>query len=140
MSTLNIQRDWVMVDVACNDPDNGIFAHVAEQIQIGAELLELEPRRMPPRFVEIDGGFRLAGKVWPVKGSKDWVGNWCWNGYWMEIPKLVEFLDWLHGRRLFDCTCGEERIYNIWKNEKPFDKSDRDFLSRMLGKPSSFHP
>jgi len=137
MSRLDIPNNRVMIDIACNDPDNGNFASVAEQIEIG-NLMELEARRGAPRFVELPGGFRLAGKRWPTRGSKDWVGNWCWNGYWMDIPVAVDFLAWLHGRRLFDCTCAEERIFNTWKLPRPFDADDRKFFDRLLGKPSSF--
>lgn len=140
MTGLDIRRDLVMVDICCNDPDNGLFAYVAEQIQIGDQLIELEPRSIrAPRFVDLQDRFRLAGKVWAFDSVKEWVGNWCWNGYWMPIPEVVRFLDWLHRRRLFQCTTGETRIYNMWKNSAGFDDEDRRFLWRMLGKPSNHH-
>lgn len=138
MSGLDIPGNRVMIDVACNDPDNGIFAGRAEQINVG-NLMELEARRSPaPRFVEMQNCFRMAGKRWFTRGSKDWVGNWCWNGYWMDIPEAVQFLAWLHGRKMFDCTTGEQRLFNIWKLDRPFDDDDHAFLDRMLGKPSSW--
>lgn len=139
MTGLDIQNNRVMIDVACNDPDNGVFAGRAEQIQIGYDFIELEARREPsPRFRERYNGFVLAGKFWPTHGSKDWVGNWCWNGYWMAIPDAVQFLAWLHQRRLYDLTSGETRIFNVWKVPEPFDQSTRDLLDRMLGKPSTY--
>lgn len=134
---LRIADNQVMIEVACNDPDNGVFAYRVEQIQIGREFIELEARRSAPRFVELDGAIRLAGKHWPIRGSKDWFGNWCWNGYWIDIPVAVEFLCWLHSRKLFDLSCGEARIFNLWRLDRPFDKNDREFLDRMLGKPST---
>jgi hypothetical protein len=35
MSRLDIKRDRVMIDIACNDPDTGLFAHCVESIHIG---------------------------------------------------------------------------------------------------------
>ena len=134
MSGLDIRNNRVMIDIACNDPDNGAFAYRAEMIQIGAQFLELEAKRRAPRFVELPSAFRLAGKTWPTCGSKDWVGNWCWNGYWMDIPKAVEFLAWLQGRNLFHCGCGEDRAYNIWNAPVRMTSDDRKFFVLMLGK------
>lgn len=135
---LNIRDNQVMIDIACNDPDNGCFAYCAEQIQIGAQFIELEARRTAPRFVALTHSVRLAGKHWPIRGSKEWIGNWCWNGYWLDIPVAVDFLCWLHGRKLFDLTRGERRIFNMWRSDRPFDAADRAFLDRMLGKPSTW--
>jgi hypothetical protein len=144
MSGLSIKRNAVMIDIACNDPDNGLFAGRAEMIEIGTDFIEMEARGRPPRFddhgAESNNLVYLAGKRWPVIGCKYGVGNWCWNGYWMEIPVAVDFLVWLHGRRLFNLTCGETRIFNIWESDRPLDNpTDREFLWRMLGKPSTFH-
>lgn len=50
MTGLNVRDDMIMIDVACNDPDNGLFAGRAEQISIGYDLLELEARRSAPKF------------------------------------------------------------------------------------------
>jgi hypothetical protein len=61
----------------------------------------------------------------------------------MRIPVAVEFLCWLQSTGLFHCACGETRLFNIWNMEQegkpvPFDKGDREFLWRMLGKPSNY--
>jgi hypothetical protein len=137
MSGLSVVDDMIMVDVACNDPDNGLFARRAEMISIGYDLLELEARRTPPTFVEIKGGFRLAGKQWHSPDSKYGVGNWCWNGYWMKTRHVAYFLSWLHGRKLFSVSSGESRLFNMWQSDKPFDDADREFIWRLVGKPSS---
>lgn len=136
---IDIRNSRVRVDIACNDPDNGCFAGVAQSIDIGAQFIELEARSWdrPPRFVETATGYRLAGKNWPVRSTKYSVGNWCWNGYWMDIPVVVDFLCWLHGRGLFSLSCGESRIFNRWRSPRPFDDGDRAFLDRLLGKPST---
>jgi hypothetical protein len=136
---LDIRRNRCRIDIACNDPDNGLFAHRAEQIHVGDNLMEFEARREPaPRFIETPTGFRMAGKNWPTQGCKAWVGNWCWNGYWLDIPVAVDFFVWLQGRKLFDLSCGETRLFNMWRLVRGWDADDRAFLDRMLGKPSNF--
>lgn len=136
MTGPRIRDDLIMVDVACNDPNNGLFAGRAEMISIGSDLLELTARRSAPKFVETEVGFRLAGKVWPVHSNRHGVGNWCWNGYWMKTRDAVSFLAWLHGRRLFCAEQGETRLFNMWMSEKPFDDQDYEFIWRLIGKPS----
>jgi hypothetical protein len=134
MAGIDLKRDAVMIDIACNDPDNGSFAGRGVQIKCGVDFIELEALRDPaPRFVELDGHIRLAGKKWPILGSKDWVGNWCWNGYWMKIDMAVDFFIWLHGRGLYDLTTGETRVFNLWKIKQPLD---RLLIWRLMRKPS----
>lgn len=118
------------LDVARNDPDNGLFAFVAPMLQIGEA--EFECLRSPPRFVEgLDGGpdgadgertdFRLAGRRWAYSWSKDWVGNWCWNRYALAHPKMTprwamtDFVIWLRRRKLYSCVCAPSDFY-AWFN------------------------
>lgn len=140
MTALDIRRNAVMVDICCNDPDNGLFAGRAEMISIGRnDFIELEARPyLAPRMSELPGAIKLSRRKWPIIGSKYGVGNWCWNGYWMEIPTVVDLLCYLHERKLFSFACGEDRLCNIWHNDKPFDAEDRAFLDRMLGKPLNY--
>jgi hypothetical protein len=123
----------VKIDLACNDPDNGLFWDRVEQINIG-ELLVLSALRTPPTLRELPGAIRLAGKRWPVLGSKDWVGNWCWNRYVLDLDVAADFLVWLHGRRLFNCDQAETRLFNLWRLPEPLP---REFVHRQLGKPSN---
>lgn len=114
------------LDVACNDPDSGLFAYVAPQLQIGEA--EFGCLRSPPRFVEgLEGrywprsDFRLAGRRWAYSSSKDWVGNWCWNRYALAhlnmTPRwaLTYFVIWLRGRKLYSCDCGPSGFFH-WFN------------------------
>src|SRR5579875_3760956 len=99
--------DLIRLDIACNDADSGLFAGRAQMIELPDGLMELEARHYDraPTFLEVSNStFRLAGKRWPFVRSKEWVGNWCWNAYWLEEPVARAFLIWLHGRRLFQCT------------------------------------
>ena len=135
MTGIDIRHNTVMVDISCNDPDNEVFAGRAVQITCGVDFIELEARREPaPWIAELDGAIRLAGKKWPILGSKEWVGKWCWNGYWMKTDVAVDFFVWLHGRKLYQLTTGETRVYNLWKLEQPLD---RFLVWRLMGKPST---
>jgi hypothetical protein len=63
----------VRLDVCCNDPDNGIFAHRAEQLQVNTwdgETIELVSLRDPaPRFAEGSLTIRLCRRNWPILGD-----------------------------------------------------------------------
>ena len=99
------------LDVACNNPDNGIFMGVAPQLQIG--WAEFEAKGNYPRFVETKKGFRLAGKNFADFGSDDWVGNWCWNRYKLKVNELIRFVKWLRGRELYQCVLSSDE-FSSW--------------------------
>jgi hypothetical protein len=126
-------RDCIRIAFACNDPDNGIFAGRISQIALPDGLMELEARSWdrPPRFRDEGRAIVLAGKRWPVQFVKTWYGNWCRNAYWLTEPDARAFLIWLHGRKLFDCSCGEQRLFNIWRLDAPLDL-DPNGLGRLL--------
>ena len=111
-----------ILHVACNDPDNGLPIHRAAMLQSGDAELELLGQH-EPRFVELDGAIRLAGKTWPVQSSKEWLGNWCWNGYRIGDGTkttgwwMVDFVTWLRGRKLFSCTHGPSDFYEWFNGE-----------------------
>jgi hypothetical protein len=110
-----------MLDVCCNDPDNGHFDGKAYGLSVGS--IELEPLRSPCRFVLTDRGFRLAGKEWPTTWSKDWVGNWCWNRYRISDGRteyavmLARFMFWLKGRKLYTCISGPDEFF-LWFDDR----------------------
>lgn len=115
----------IYLEVACNDPDNGLFAEKAMQLQIGDAEFEPKHWDAPPRFVDLGGSVRLAGKRWYIDGVTTWFGNWCWNRYLLSragyagaiTPRwyMVEFLTWLRGRDLFRCSTGPSEFYD-WFN------------------------
>lgn len=125
----------IPIDMACNDPDNGIFAGRVEQISVGSSFLELTALRDPsPRLVELAGGrIRLAGRIFPITGSAEWVGNWCWNRYWFALDDAVRLIVWLHRRRFFHCDEGEERLFNLWRKEA-LDGADTALFQRLFEK------
>lgn len=113
----------MLLHVCCNDVVDGSFMHRAEAIMIGS--IELEATGWPPpKFQDAGDHVRLAGKTWPVCASKDWIGNWCWNGYHLGDAKrtqrwwLVDFVKWLRGRGLYAITTGPEAFFLWWHHEK----------------------
>ena len=126
--------DRIHIDVACNDPDNGVFAGTANMISIGRDLIELEAKRWPPpRFTELGDKIRLAGKVWPILGAKEWVGNWCWNSYRVDLDVAVDFMIWLHNRHLFGVTEAETELFDLWYDPAPWSRQEHaERLSRWL--------
>lgn len=120
------------LDVACNDPDNGLFYERADQLNIGDA--ELEPRHYyaPPRFVELPDAIRLAGKTWQCESSTYGVGNWCWNRY-VLAPKgagvthrwyMVEFLTWLRRRKLFHCSTAPSEFFEWFNGDDTLAPAD----------------
>jgi hypothetical protein len=111
----------IYLDIACNDPDNGVFAGRAPMLQIGAAEFQARDWARGPAFTEIDGGIRLAGKRWSVENSKDWVGNWCWNRYLLGMKGrthrwyLTDFVIWLRGRSLFSLDTAPSEFFD-WYN------------------------
>lgn len=108
------------IDICCNDPDNGIFNHKAEAIHIH-DHLELRASNWDGYAFheQLNGFIRLAGKKWPTDGSKDWVGNWCWNRYYMPPHTICDFLIWLHKCDLFDVEQGDDILFTLWKWREP---------------------
>lgn len=118
------------LDVACNNPDNGLFNYEAPMLSIGDA--EFECKGAAPRFVELENRrFRIAGKVWMYYSSQGSVGNWCWDRYQLcagPIPtpswSLVEFCKWLRRRDLYQLTTGPDDFFE-WFND--MDSPAKDF-------------
>lgn len=111
----------IYLEVACNDPDNGLFAGHASMLEIGAAEFEASNRAGGYAFAELPGAVRLAGKTWRTAGSKEWFGNWCWNRYDLYHPEkttrwyFVDFIIWLRARKLFSCIAAPCEFFD-WFN------------------------
>lgn len=112
------------LDVACNDPDNGIFAGRAQGLTIGDA--EFMPRNWPRgyAFSELNGAVRLAGAPWRIASSKRHFGNWCWNRYELYHAGkttrwyLVDFVKWLRKQKQFSCDCAPSEFFDWFENEE----------------------
>lgn len=121
----------IYLQVACNDPTTGDLAGRAPMLRIGG--CEFEALTWPdagPRFVELDGAVRLAGKSWPALGRKSWFGNRCWNAYLLgdtrKTPRwwMTEFLIWLRRRELYSLTCGPGTLFEWWRWERSLSPAE----------------
>jgi len=125
----------VRIDVCCNDPDDGSFAERAAGIDLQDSLMELRATDWRgPVFREHPGQIQLDRRRFACSRSKDWYGNWCWNAYWLDIDEAVELLAYAHTLRRFDCEMGDERLFNRWDQDRPFDDGDRDLFARLMVK------
>ena len=108
----------IAIDICCNDPENGNFAYRAAGITVGnGEIaIELMARDMiGPRMRVNPEAIIVSNKRWPIVASKDWLGNWCWNRYWMRHEDAVAFLLWVHEGGKFQCDMAWGDIFDAWK-------------------------
>lgn len=114
------------IDIACNDPDNGSFAGRAHMVTYrlwDGSYCELEADNWKGyAFTELAGGIRIHRRVFGIDGSKDWVGNWCWNGYKLKRKEAKRFLSTLRESGRWKCTHGPCRWYD-WFNKKEFQET-----------------
>lgn len=98
------------VGFACNDGDNGLFAGTAEALCVsrGDEMLSLDLTWCrTPRLSVGTNWIRFLQLRFPIFGSKDWVGNWCWNEYVLELPDVARLLDRAVSSGKYGCDCAE---------------------------------
>lgn len=82
----------MLVEVCCNNQDNGLFDGKATAIRFG-ELTFESSNIHGVKFTDTGKSIRLHGKVFPYLGMKEWVGNWCWNSYIIERQKANKLYD-----------------------------------------------
>mgnify|MGYP001565984864 FL=1 len=110
------------IDFACNDPDNGLFAGRANSAQYGDIEIEA-PCWDGYAFSLVDIGpdaeaIRIHRRKFPIDGPKEWLGNWCWNRYFLLRDDMKRLL--LHLRRNgWRVTCGPSRFYDWWNAGLP---------------------
>lgn len=126
------------LEVACNDPDNGLFAHCAEQFQIttwdGQDIEFAVCREYVPRFAELPNAIRWCRRVWPVLASKEWYGNWCWNAYWLDPGVLVVLLEALKNGGAYHLDCGPSQLYENWNAAGRLNRGL--WAANLWGRPS----
>lgn len=123
------------VHVACNDPDTGGFAGKAGALCLslrdGATLLDLEattdvgfalpdahaathPRRL-----------RLSRWLYGYEHSTQWIGNWCWNAYWLNHGSAIKLVRNLCRDPRWSADGGLENACIFW------DRKDWGALFRL---------
>lgn len=73
----------MVVDICCNNPDNGMFDGKASAIRFGVgDDLVFESKSITGvKITEVGNALRMHGKLFPYKKMKEWYGTWCWNRY-----------------------------------------------------------
>lgn len=101
------------IDFACNDPDNGLFAGRAAMAQFGDAEIEAPNFDIGFRFSIESSKLRIHRRTFEFVDAKDWLGNWCWNRYWLPRAEMKRLLLTLrdHDWRV---TCGPSRFYHWW--------------------------
>lgn len=108
-------KEIVAFDFACNDPDNGLFAGKVWSAQYGEAELELNSYN-PVRFTEHPGGIRIHRRYFRVVGSTEWLGNWCWNRYWLPRAEAKRLLLTMRDNR-WRATCAPHHFYRWFNRE-----------------------
>ncbi|WP_159648156.1 hypothetical protein [Sphingorhabdus sp. 109] len=120
----------IHIDIACNDPDNGLFAGRISGITIGKSDIELEPVRFTgPAMRHTTAGIVVSGKSFACTFTIEWIGNWCWNRYDFTESEAVRFLLWIRHRHSFNLQSAESRFYKLWKTSGTISS---DLLLKVL--------
>jgi len=105
----------VLLHFACNDPDNGVFAGRVEGVALDNGALDLTCQAMrPPKLSVGVLTLKFGRRRWDYEHEVQWLGNWCWNGYWMSTDRAVDFLTWLHADGRFSCDGGWVELCDLW--------------------------
>lgn len=109
----------VCISIACNHPDNGHFRGRFDSLHYGNEQdMELQHtywwHGVRVRYLG-DGKVRISRRVFRFVREKEWFGNWCWNGLWMEVKEARRLLRYLRDSGDWHCEAGPQRLFH-WFN------------------------
>lgn len=112
--------------VACNDHRNGVFAGEADLIELGtrhSDDVHIALDGPTTRFREFADAVKIGRRKFPVLGGKEWVGNWCWNEYFVTPEVAAKVLNHL---RTIGWSRNEwtEEFGDKWESGDPFTASD----------------
>lgn len=105
------------IDFCCNDPDNGAFSGRVVGVTFGDQEIEADDFLRGYRFKVEGGRLRIERKWFAFDRSKDWIGNWCWNGFWFSPPEGKRLLRHLRSTGRWRCTTGYALFYD-WFNRR----------------------
>lgn len=106
----------IIIHIACNNPDNGLFDGIATAINFRDIILEHKYME-GCKFTELDNNrFRLSRRIFNYEACREWVGNWCWNAYVMEGHEALILLSYLrqsNNWQLTDSPVGFEKWWDL---------------------------
>lgn len=106
------------IDFACNDPDNGLFNGRAGSAMYGDVEIEApvwEGYRFGETGTTPNLAIRLHRLSFPVQDKRDWVGNWCWNRYFLCRADMKRLLLCMR-RNGWRVSCGPSHFYHWWND------------------------
>lgn len=103
------------IDFACNDPDNGLFAGRAGFAMYGDIEIEA-PSFEGFAFNVSEDALRIHRRRFTFVGSREWVGNWCWNRYFLRREDMKALLLRMRANG-WRVTCGASRFFHWWNAE-----------------------
>jgi hypothetical protein len=126
----------IPVMLACND-DNGNFDGKMRIVEVH-DCLYLEHEG----FLEDEGlafalgddhgvpSLVIGGCKFQYISRREWVGNICWDLFWMYGKAVQELLNYLVKTGQFTCTQGESRLYNWWEKGETFGDSEMGIIAK----------
>jgi hypothetical protein len=107
------------VHIACNDPDNGSFIRKAQAINLSfsdsscsIDLGMCGAR--DPSFDYSAGHMRLSRFKYRIRTFDTWVGNWCWNAYFLDALNATRLVVNLMADKRWGCEGGLVEACEAW--------------------------
>lgn len=125
----------ILLEFACNDPDNGNFTGRCGKVEISiaevGTIADLDCGTWPPsRYPRFSAGtkaatdyVRIAGRKFQVGSYKTWYGNWCWDCARISPIVAANVLNFLREKQWHNegglCEIGDQ-----WDSGQLFRPSD----------------
>ena len=103
--------------IACNDSDNGDFEYRANAIALGFPEATLDLGLVwarAPFFNAWRDRIKIGRKTYAIKDLQSWVGNWCWNAYYLEPVHASRLVYDLMRDKRFACEGGYVDACEAW--------------------------
>lgn len=121
------------VHIACNDGDNGMMGRHAEGVSLSFGKLPSFDLAVPSvtfRHIDTQSGtaFRFSRREYAYASMSTWVGNWCWNAYYLSPMIAAKFVQdmmrdarWTHDGGLVEACDAWERqdlatFMRVWRD------------------------
>lgn len=130
---MKIPTFLLLVNEGCNGMPTGHIEGAEFQGERGHSL-ELTAARYPtsfcPKFSLLkrpsateEGAVRISRRVFPIRGYRDWVGNWCWDAIAVKVSVAIELLDYLKELG-WQCEGGDVHLCELFEGTDKFRPSD----------------
>jgi hypothetical protein len=125
----------IRVDFACND-EHGHDTGLAERVNIGD--LELECTLIGSGIVlkRLQGtdatgrfGVQMGRLRFWCSGYKYGVGNWCWDGYWLDEADVLKLVNYLERQKYWNCGSGPCEPFDKFNAKQPFTLADLELCN-----------